>query len=113
MATGEATGEATMMDASCPPHHHLVPGWFSCQQWAELSPHIDRLISQPGGILLIAVDVEPDRRNYPTVAFGVFDAEERKALKSALQSCRRGREKSRQNARGDLGAEVEYGDSGR
>ena len=73
------------------PEHHIVPGWFTREQWAELSPHIERLISQPGGVLLIAVDVEPARRNYPAVAFGVFDARERKALKSALESCRKQR----------------------
>jgi hypothetical protein len=75
--------------------NHLVPNWFTREQWAELSPHIERLISQPGGVLLISVDVEPARRNYPIVAFGVFNARERKALKSALESCRRRRDSAK------------------
>jgi hypothetical protein len=33
--------------------------------------------------LLLAVTVEPDRRNYPDVAFAVLDAAERQALRRA------------------------------
>ena len=81
----------------------LVSGWFTPQQWRELQPCIDRLVSMPGGILLVAVTVEPTRQNYPTVAFGTFDAAERKALRTALERCRR-RRTSHQEARGDLGS---------
>jgi hypothetical protein len=79
--------------------HNLIPAWFSSQQWAELSPFIERLISQPGGVMLISVTVDPSTRNYPEVGFAVFCAQERKALKVALTSCRRKREKSHQGAR--------------
>jgi hypothetical protein len=94
--------------------HHLIAGWFfTDEQWrGALAPYVDRLVSKPGGVLLIAVDLEPARRNYPTVAFGVFDARERKALKSALEKARRGREKSHQDARGDLAEESEGKGSG-
>jgi ribosomal protein S12 methylthiotransferase accessory factor YcaO len=82
---------------------HLIPGWFTPQQWRELQPCVERLVSIPGGILLVAVTVEPTRQNYPTVAFGVFDSAERAALRRALEACRR-RRTSRDVDRGDLAA---------
>jgi hypothetical protein len=44
-----------MSDTPPTSDHYLIPGWFTREQWAELSPHVDRLILQPAGILLIAV----------------------------------------------------------
>jgi hypothetical protein len=52
-----------------------------------MAGHISALIEKPGGVLLIAVDVAPERRNYPEVRFAVFDALERKALLLNLQIC--------------------------
>jgi hypothetical protein len=72
----------------------LIPGWFTSQQWGELAPYIDVLVQNPGGVLLIAVTVEPARRNYPEVTFGVFNAAERKALHRALEAARKRRDKS-------------------
>lgn len=82
----------------------LVPGWFSPQQWRELQPHVERLVSMPSRILLVAVTVEPTRQNFPDVAFGVFDAAERVALRRALEAARRKRAKSHSVDRSDLGS---------
>jgi hypothetical protein len=56
--------------------HYLIPdSFFTREQWrGPLAPCIDDLISKPGGCLLTAVTVEPMARNYPEVAFAVFDA---------------------------------------
>jgi hypothetical protein len=63
-------------------------------QWrGPLAPHVARLASMPGGILLVAVEIEPGRQNYPEVSFGVFDAAERQALRRALENARRKRQK--------------------
>jgi hypothetical protein len=70
--------------------HNLVPVWFTPEQWSgSLASPIDDLVAKPGGVLLVSVEVEPRRRNYPKVGFGVFDADERKALRRALEVCRR------------------------
>jgi hypothetical protein len=74
---------------------HLTSGWFTSTQWRELRPCIERLVSKPGGVLLISVEIDPTRRNYPTVAFGVFDAAERQALRRALEAARKKREKTK------------------
>jgi len=57
-----------------------------------------------GGVLLISVDVHPTTRNHPRVAFAVFDARERAALRKQLLKCKRDREaeQSRQKAQGDV-----------
>ena len=75
-------------------HHHLIPGdFFTAEQWrGPMAPCIDRLVATPGGVLLIAVDVAPERRNYPLVSFAVFDAQERKALRAALLRAKKKRE---------------------
>jgi hypothetical protein len=82
----------------------IVPGWFfTSEQWrGTLAPYVADLVSKPGGVLLVAVTVEPSRRNYPEVSFAVFDAAERAALRRALERCRKQREKSHDVDRGDL-----------
>ena len=71
-------------------HHHLIPGdFFTAEQWRRC---IDRLVATRGGLLLIAVGVAPERRNYPLVSFAVFDAQERKALRAALLRTKKKRE---------------------
>jgi hypothetical protein len=74
--------------------HNLVPGdFFNLHQWrGTLAPYVQDLIEKPGGVLLLAVTVEPIARNCPEVVFGVFDAAERNALRRALEQCRRKRE---------------------
>jgi hypothetical protein len=96
-----------MSDTVC----NLIPGWFTREQWGELQPYVQRLISRPGGVLLLAVTVEPIARNYPEVAFAVFNAAERQALRRALEQCRRRREKSRDVGRSDLAAVSEGKDN--
>jgi hypothetical protein len=54
--------------------------------------------------LLLAVTVEPERRNYPEISFGVFDAAERQARRRALEATWRKREKSHDVAAFDLAA---------
>ena len=78
-------------------NHYLSPGsFFTSEQWhGPLASHIDRLVALPGGVLLICVEVAPNRRNYPSVSYGVFDANERKALRAALEHCRRRRESTK------------------
>ncbi len=63
----------------------LIPGWFTKEQWGQLQPYVQGLISKPGGVLLISVQIDPRRRNYPDVGFGVFDSAERTALRRALE----------------------------
>ena len=97
---------------SAPKPHNLIPGWFTREQWrGQLAPYVDDLVSKPGGVLLLAVTIEPERQNYPDLAFAVFDATERKALRRALERCRRKRALLRQDARGDLGTVPEPNDS--
>ena len=76
--------------------HCLIPGdFFTPKQWrGPIAPWVDRLVTTPGGLLLIAVDVAPQRRNYPLVSFAVFDAQERKALRTALPKAKKKREVS-------------------
>jgi hypothetical protein len=66
--------------------HCLIPGeFFTLEQWrGPLAPWVDRLVATPGAVLLIAVEVAPERRNYPCIRFAVFDGEERKALRALL-----------------------------
>jgi hypothetical protein len=73
----------------------FVPGDFlTSEQWHEpMARYIFALVEKPGGVLLISVEVAPERRHYPLVSFAVFDAQERKALRAAFlkaeeaQSC--------------------------
>ena len=65
-------------------NHGIIPGWFTREQRGELTTHIERLVSRPGGILLNSVEIAPDQRNYPSLTFGVFHADKRKALRAAL-----------------------------
>lgn len=71
--------------APAPNLQNLIPGAFlNLHQWrGPLAPYVHDLISKPRGVLLLAVTVEPDRRNYPDVAFAVLDAAERQALRRA------------------------------
>ena len=88
--------------------HHLIPGdFFTPEQWrGALAPWVARLVGTPGGVLLIAVDVAPERRNYPLVSFAVFDAKERKALRAALLRAK----KKREAAQKAFKPAVRYGD---
>jgi hypothetical protein len=74
--------------------HHIAPGdFFTPEQWnGPLVRHISALIEKPGGVLLISVEVAPERRSYPEVRFAVFDAVERKALRAALLKAKKKRE---------------------
>jgi hypothetical protein len=64
------------------------------------------LVARPGGVLLVCVEVAPNSRNYPSVSFGVFDANERKALRAALEGCRLKRQKMNERAKGQPGRSV-------
>ena len=74
--------------------HYLIPGdFFTQEQWhGRLAPWVDRLAKTPGGVLLIAVEVAPQRTNYPLVSFAIFDAQERNALRAALLRTKEKRE---------------------
>jgi hypothetical protein len=80
--------------------HGIIPGpFFTSEHWrGPLSPYVHDLVSKPGGVLLLAVTVEPTRRNYPHVAFAVFDAQECAALRRAIESCRKKRQKANTTA---------------
>jgi hypothetical protein len=92
----------------------IIPGsFFTPEQWrGPMAPYVDDLFSKPGGLLLISVTVEPERRNYPSVAFGVFDATERKSLRTALEKARRKRQKLHDVDRDDAASSGEGKDSG-
>jgi hypothetical protein len=53
---------------------HLIPGdFFTSEQWHEpMARYIFALVEKPGGVLLISVEVAPERRHYPLVSFAVF-----------------------------------------
>jgi hypothetical protein len=36
---------------------HIIPDWFTREQWRELAPYVHDLISKQGGVLLISVEV--------------------------------------------------------
>lgn len=84
--------------------HFLIPGdFFTREQWrGPLAPFIDDVITKPGGVLIVAVEVAPRVRNYPSVTFGVFDSDERAALKTALTKLRKRRATRAQAPRHDL-----------
>ena len=88
--------------------HHLIPGdFFTSEQWREpMARYIFALVEKPGGVLLISVEVAPERRNYPLVSFAVFDAKERKALRAALLRAK----KKREAAQKAFKPAVRYGD---
>jgi hypothetical protein len=44
----------------------------------QLAPLIDRLAKKPTRVLLIAIEVAPERRNYPLVSFRIFDPKSEK-----------------------------------
>ena len=74
--------------------HCLIPGdFFIPEQWrGPMAPWVDRLVATPGGVLLLAVEVAPQRRNYPFLSFAVFNAVKRKALRAALLRAKKKRE---------------------
>ena len=82
--------------APAPNPYNLVSGdFFNLHQWrGTLEPYVHDLIKKPGGVLLLAVTVEPIARNYPEVTFAVFNSAERRALHRALETARRKREKA-------------------
>jgi hypothetical protein len=73
---------------------HLVEGdFFTKEQWrGPMAPFIADLIDRPGGVLLLAVAIDPKIQNYPTVGFAVFSQEERADLRAWLLKCRKKRE---------------------
>jgi len=73
---------------------HLVEGnFFTKEQWrGPMAPFIADLINRPGGVLLVAVAIDPQIQNYPTVGFAVFSQEERADLRAWLLKCRKKRE---------------------
>jgi hypothetical protein len=100
--------------APAPNPHNLAPGdFFILHQWrGPLAPYVHDLIQKPGGCLLISVTIQPERQNYPEVAFAVFNAAERQALRRALEACRRRRQKSHDVAHSALAGAGEGKDSG-
>jgi hypothetical protein len=82
-----------------PRPNELIPGWFTKEQWGQLKPYVQSLISKPAGVLLLAVTIQPERRNYPEVAFAVFNAGERVALRRALEAARKRRIKLMQDTK--------------
>jgi hypothetical protein len=72
----------------------LIPGsFFTQEQWrGPLAPYVADLIKRPGGILLIAFDIDPTRRNYPRTSFAVFNKEEHTDLRACLVKCQKKRE---------------------
>lgn len=59
----------------------------------ELRPFLDRLESNPGSVVLIAVEWQRDVKNYAEAKVGFFDADARARLRRALQGEKR-REKA-------------------
>ena len=62
---------------------------------AELKPWLIALENQPGGCLIIAIDL-PTNQNFPNVAWAVFSKTERAALRRAILSANRKRQKAGQ-----------------
>jgi ATP-dependent DNA ligase len=58
----------------------------------ELRQNLARLESQPGSVILIAVEYPRETQNFCRVSTGFFDADERKALRAALTRCKKTRE---------------------
>jgi|GEM_PF-2744732 len=52
----------------------------------ELAPFFDRLESNPGSVVLIAVEWQRDVKNYAEAKVGWFDADARRRLKRALKA---------------------------
>jgi hypothetical protein len=77
----------------------------------ELAPYLQKLEGHPGSVILIAIEV-PEVCNFARTTCAWLSAGERKALKSALEACRRKREKSHDVDRGGLVANPEGKDSG-
>jgi hypothetical protein len=66
-----------------------------------LKPWLDRLEANEGSVVLIALE-SFQTRNDCRCTIGWFNADEKKALRSALIKCRKKREARAQEARGDL-----------
>ena len=67
----------------------IPPTWPSA---AELQPALDKLEAHPGSLVLLAIE-QPEVCNFCRVTFAWLSADERKALRRALEVCRRKREK--------------------
>jgi len=71
--------------------HHIIPDrrLFSVEGWQEfIDPLVDRIESRPGGCVAIILDVDPMRQNYVRTTCAVFNADERKALRKAVERVR-------------------------
>jgi hypothetical protein len=72
----------------------------------ELGPCLDQLARHPGSVILVAIE-QPEVCNFTRCTWAWLSREERKALRRALEQCRRKREKSHDVDRGDLAAASE------
>lgn len=75
--------------------HYIIPErrLFTPEGWSEfIDPLIDRLEARPGGCVAILLDVDPMKQNYVRTTCAMFDAEERKVLRRALERVRAKRE---------------------
>lgn len=77
---------------------------------SELAPCLEQLQRHPGSVVLIAVEV-PEVCNFARTTWAWISREERKALRRALESARKKREKSHDVDRSDLAAVSETNDS--
>ena len=71
---------------------------------------LEKLERHPGSVVLIAIQI-PEVCNFTRTTWAWLSREERKALRCALESARKKREKSRDVDRSDLAAVSEPNDS--
>jgi len=77
----------------------------------ELAPCVNQLERHPGSVILVAIE-QPETCNFTRCTWAWLSGEERKALRRALEQCRRKREKSRDVDRSGPAAVSEGKDSG-
>jgi hypothetical protein len=77
--------------------HCLIPGDFFTpeQSRGSLAPWVDRLVATAGGVLLISVELAPERRNYLEVRFAVFNAKRERLFEPRCLRRRRNERKCR------------------
>ena len=61
----------------------------------ELAPWIEKLEAHPGSVVLIAIE-QPETCNFARCTAAWLSREERKAIRAALERCRRQREQTKQ-----------------
>ena len=60
----------------------------------DLKPSLEKLEANPGSVVLIAVELAESHCNFARCSWGWFSGQERKALRRALETARRKRQKA-------------------